>query len=235
MEGRRARLRANLLADIRAAALDELRQTGAAALSLREVARRAGISPAGLYRYVDGRDGLLELLISDGFEAFGAAIEAAIAAAGDDVGARLEAIALGYRRWALDNPEQFGLILGTPVPGFRARVDGPTEASVRRFGEPLVREVTTAYAASRPAEAAGGHAAPIDLATLDPTAAGVHASLLGVIVRSWGRLHGLVALEVFGHLAWSGTDVEALLRTEVRSIMAELTRSVVDATATPSA
>jgi AcrR family transcriptional regulator len=235
VEGRRARLRANLLADIRAAALDELRQTGAAALSLREVARRAGISPAGLYRYVDGRDGLLELLISDGFEAFGAAIEAAIAAAGDDVGARLEAIALGYRRWALDNPEQFGLILGTPVPGFRARVDGPTEASVRRFGEPLVREVTTAYAASRPAEAAGGHAAPIDLATLDPTAGDVHASLLEVIVRSWGRLHGLVALEVFGHLAWSGTDVEALLRTEVRSIMAELTCGVVDATATPSA
>jgi hypothetical protein len=177
----------------------------------------------------------LELLISDGFEAFGAAIEAAIAAAGDDVGARLEAIALGYRRWALDNPEQFGLILGTPVPGFRARVDGPTEASVRRFGEPLVREVTTAYAASRPAEAAGGHAAPIDLATLDPTAGDVHASLLGVIVRSWGRLHGLVALEVFGHLTWSGTDVEALLRTEVRSIMVELTRGVVDATATPSA
>ena len=93
MEGRRARLRAHLLDEIRAAALDELRRTGAASLSLREVAREAGISPSGLYRYVDGRDGLLELLISDGFEAFGAAIDAAVEAAGDDAVARMEAVA----------------------------------------------------------------------------------------------------------------------------------------------
>ncbi len=229
VQGRRATLRANLLADIRAAALDELRQTGAAALSLREVARRAGISPAGLYRYVDGRDGLLELLISDGFEAFGAAIGAAIGAAGDDVGARLEAIALGYRRWALDNPEQFGLILGTPVPGFRARADGPTEASVRRFADPMIREVAAAYAASRTAQTAGEAAPVIDLDTFDPTTGGIPDSLLSANVRSWGRVHGLVSLEVFGHLTWSGVDVEALLRIEVRSIMAELDHHTVAA------
>jgi AcrR family transcriptional regulator len=229
MQGRRATLRAHLLTEIRAAALDELRQTGAAALSLREVARRAGISPAGLYRYVDGRDGLLELLISDGFEAFGAAIEAAIAAAGDDVEARLEAIALGYRRWALDNPEQFGLILGTPVPGFRARADGPTEASVRRFADPMIREVVAAYAASRHTRAAGEAAPVIDLAAFDPTTGGVPDSLLSANVRSWGRVHGLVSLEVFGHLTWSGADVEALLRTEVRSIIAELHHHTVTA------
>lgn len=199
MEGRRARLRAHLLAEIRAAALDELRRTGAASLSLREVAKAAGISPSGLYRYVDGRDGLLELLISDGFEAFGAAIEAALADAGDDVMARMEAVAISYRRWALENRDQFGLILGTPVPGFHARVDGPTTASVRRFAEPMIGVVAAAHTA-------GGHAGTPDEA----------------VVRSWGRVHGLVALESFGHLAWSGTDIEELLRTEVRSIAIEL-------------
>jgi AcrR family transcriptional regulator len=203
MEGRRARLRANLLNEIRRAALGELRRVGAAALSLREVAKAAGISPAGLYRYVDGRDGLLELLISDGFEAFGAAIETAIAAVGDDVVAQMEAVAIGYRRWALDNPEQFGLILGTPVPGFSARVDGPTVPSVRRFGEPMIRVVAAAYGMTHP------DAPPEDM--------------LGMIVRSWSRVHGLVMLEAFGHLTWSGTDVEALLRVEVRSILADLT------------
>ena len=120
--GRRARLRAELLAEIRTAALVELRRTGAAELSLREVARAAGISPAGLYRYVDGRDGLLELLISDGFDSFGATIRSSLEVAGDDPVDRLRAVALGYRRWALDNPEQFGLILGTPVTGIRAHV-----------------------------------------------------------------------------------------------------------------
>jgi len=227
MEGRRARLRAHLVDEIRAAALDELRRTGAAALSLREVARAAGISPSGLYRYVDGRDGLLELLISDGFEAFGAAIDAAIAAAGDNAEARLEAVALGYRRWALDNPEQFGLILGTPVPGFRARPEGRTTASVRRFGAPMISVVTAAYAANRPAGRESETARTVDPPAPDPTSGAVPESLL---VRSWARVHGLVALEAFGHLAWSGLDVEALLRAEVRSILVELGRLGPDAT-----
>lgn len=221
MEGRRARLRAQLLEDIRTAALEELRRNGAAALSLREVARGAGISPAGLYRYVDGRDGLLELLISDGFEAFGAAIDAAIAAAGEDPLARLEAVALGYRRWALENPEQFGLILGTPVPGFHARTDGPTISSVGHFAEPMIRVVADTYAAAHPFEPR------VDATALDPSPvarneAALPQQLIGLIVRSWSRVHGLVTLDVFGHLTWSGADVEALLSEEVRSIATEL-------------
>ena len=76
---------------IKAAGLKELRRTGAANLSLREVAKTAGISPSGMYRYVDGRDGLLELLISDGFENFGQAIRSAIDAADADVVARIAA------------------------------------------------------------------------------------------------------------------------------------------------
>lgn len=221
MEGRRARLRAHLLAEIRAAALDELQRSGAAALSLREVARAAGISPAGIYRYVDGRDGLLELLISDGFDAFGSAIAEAIETAGDDVVAKMEAVALSYRRWALDNPEQFGLILGTPVPGFRARVEGPTVPSVRRFAQPMMRVVADAHAAASPHTTADD-VAQIDLSPVTPDDVALPESLIGVIVRSWSRLHGLVSLETFGHLIWSGADVEALLRTEVVSLAAEL-------------
>lgn len=222
MEGRRARLRAQLFDEIRAAALDELRRTGAASLSLREVARTAGISPSGLYRYVDGRDALLELLISDGYEAFGAAIDAAVDAAGDDVVARMEAVAIGYRQWALDNPEQFGLILGTPVPGFRAREDGPTREGARRFSEPMIRVVVDAQAASQAPGTDGEEVASVDLSSFDPAIGVLSESLLHVIVRGWGRIHGLVALETFGHLAWTDTDVETLLRTEVRSIAAEL-------------
>jgi AcrR family transcriptional regulator len=222
MGGRRASLRAQLFDKIRAAALDELRRTGAAALSLREVAKAAGISPSGLYRYVDGRDGLLELLISDGFESFGRAIEEAVDAAGDDVIARLEAVALSYRRWALDNPEQFGLILGTPVPGFQARADGPTTASVRRFAEPMVRAVADASVAGRSANSGEAAVATADLVPIDPVTGALPESLHSVLARGWARIHGLVSLETFGHLLWSSTDVDTLLRTEVRSILAEL-------------
>ena len=221
MEGRRAKLRAHLLEEIRSSALEELRRSGAAALSLREVARGAGISPAGLYRYVDGRDGLLELLISDGFEAFGSAIDVAVAEAGDDVVARMEAVALGYRRWAIENPEQFGLILGTPVPGFRAREDGPTIPSVRHFAEPMIQVVAGAYAATHPDEP-WDEARTIDLSPLAEEHHPLPQPMIDVVARSWGRVHGLVTLETFGHLVWFDTDVEELLRTEVRSIAAEL-------------
>jgi len=205
--GRRATLRAQVLDDIRSAALGELRRVGASSLSLREVAAAAGISPSGMYRYVDGRDGLLELLISDGFAAFGAAIDEAVSAAPDDVVARMEAAAAGYRRWALDNPEMFGLILGTPVPGFHATEDGPTVESVRRFAEPLVRVISATGV--------------------------VPEEMQGLIVRSWSRVHGLVALEVFGHLSWSGLDIEALLATEVRAIAGEIGRRTPVRPATP--
>lgn len=228
MEGRRARLRAHLIDQIRAAALDELRRTGAASLSLREVAKVAGISPSGLYRYVDGRDGLLELLISDGFEDFGRAIEASIEAAGDDVLARMEAVALGYRRWALDNPEQFGLILGTPVPGFEARADGPTTASVRHFAAPMVNVVAAAHSPSRDAASRDAATPSVVSALSDPDPGTLPESLLSAVVRSWARVHGLVSLEAFGHLAWSGADVEELLRTEVRSIATELADQAVE-------
>ena len=220
MEGRRASLRAQLLMKIRAAALDELRTSGAAHLCLRKVAKAAGISPSGLYRYVDGRDGLLELLISDGFESFGQAIGEAIDAAGNDPLDRLEAMALGYRRWARANPEWFGLILGTPVPGFQARVDGPTTASVYRFGEPMVRVVADVHVAGLRSGPNAG-AARIDLVNFD-SAVVLDAPLKDLLARGWARIHGLVMLETFGHLVWTDANVEELLRTEVRAIMAEL-------------
>lgn len=211
MEGRRVRLRADLLSAIRASALEELRRVGAAQLSLREVARSAGISPSGLYRYVDGRDALLELLITDGFESFGMAIESAIEAAGDDLVAQLDAVALTYRRWAQANPDQFGLILGSPVPGFRARDGGSTVEGVRKFAEPMMRVVASAHAAKA-----------IDVSRYDPVLGGIPEPLASVIVRAWGRIHGLVALEIFGHLRWADTDVESLLRTETGLLAIEL-------------
>ena len=206
---------------IRVVALEQLRRVGASALSLREVARAAGLSPAGMYRYVDGRDGLLELLISDGFESFGASIEVAIAAAGDDTLDRLEAVGLGYRRWALANPEQFGLILGTPIPGFSARSDGPTVSSVARFAAPMIEVVASAYAATHPGEAWEGSATN-DHSRLTTGRSAVAGPPAEVLVRCWSRIHGLVALEAFGHLDWSGTDVEVLLRTELHSIATEI-------------
>ena len=119
-----------MLDTLRRVGADEVRRVGAAELSLREVAVRAGISPAGMYRYVDSRDELLELLITDAFDDLAEAIRDAI---GDDDGddvRRVRALVDAYRAWALAEPQRFALILGSPVVGFHASDEGPTRPAV---------------------------------------------------------------------------------------------------------
>jgi AcrR family transcriptional regulator len=223
MSGRRDQLRANLEQSIRDAALVELRRSGPSELSLREVAKEAGISPSGLYRYVDGRDGLLELLIADGFERFGHAVGTAIDAAKPTLLDRMLALARAYRQWAKDNPEQFALILGTPVVGFRSQPGGVTSQAVLRFGMPMMALVVAAYneghlahlGASEGVDAAGD---TIDLTGFSSTMGVVPVEVVDIAMRSWARIHGIVILEAFGHLAWTRRSVEDLLIAEATSI-----------------
>ena len=215
MAGRRELLRESLLQSIRDAALSELRRSGPTELSLREVARLAGISPSGLYRYVEGRDGLLELLIADGFERFGSAVGAAIAAAGPRFSDQVVALAHSYRAWAKANPEQFALILGSPVIGFSPDPAGPTSVAVRRFGMPMLNVILDAAADGQLVATDSSVSATI---VLDPALQSIPADMLDISMRSWARIHGLVILEAFGHLAWTGRDVEQLLRAEAESI-----------------
>jgi AcrR family transcriptional regulator len=219
--GRREQLRESLLQSIRDAALAELRRTGPAELSLREVARVAGISPSGLYRYVEGRDGLLELLIADGFERFGQAVGSAIADAGPHFADQTVALARAYRTWARANPEQFALILGSPVVGFQPDPAGPTSLAVRRFGMPMLQIILDAAAAGQLRTDGNAPSVPV---VLDPTMPTIPADLVEIAMRSWSRIHGIVILEAFGHLAWTGRDVEAVLRDEAASIAEDFAR-----------
>lgn len=67
--------RAELTRAIKEAATRQLAETGAAALSLRAVARDLGLASSALYRYFPSRDALLTALIIDAFNAVGAAAE----------------------------------------------------------------------------------------------------------------------------------------------------------------
>jgi AcrR family transcriptional regulator len=207
---RRDRHRAATEAELRAAARAELVAHGAGELSLRRVARRMGMSPAGLYRYVDSREGLLTLLITDALDELGAAVAAAVAAAGPDadVADRVTASWFGYRDWAVAHPREFGLVFGEPLPGYAAPEGGPTVAAMARFARALADPLVDAWRAGRlhlppeldrPELAAATEPMAADLPGLPP---GAYALFLVV----WGRLHGHVALEVFGHHRWIFPD-----------------------------
>ena len=108
---------------------------GAAALSLRSIARDLGMAPSALYRYFDGRDALLSALILAAYESLATEAERAADAAGRRCGrcgrpaegrpatpSASLAVPRALRGWALGHPHEWGLDLRDPgagLPGAR--------------------------------------------------------------------------------------------------------------------
>ncbi|PXX70761.1 TetR family transcriptional regulator [Nocardia tenerifensis] len=99
---------------------EHLATQGAAALSLRAVARDLGVVSSAVYRYVGSRDELLTLLVVDGYNALGDAVDAALAENPGDPIEQLRVLGRTVRHWALAEPARYGLLFGTPVPGYHA-------------------------------------------------------------------------------------------------------------------
>jgi AcrR family transcriptional regulator len=83
-----------------------LEKEGLEALTLRAVARRAGVSHNAPYRHFTEREALLAALAAEGFEWLGAAQRKAAEAGG------LRAMGEAYVAFALDNPQRFRLMFG---------------------------------------------------------------------------------------------------------------------------
>ena len=93
--------------NLRRALLERAEQTlverGVHALSLRELARDAGVSHAAPRRHFADKQALLEALAESGFERLGAELADAVAQAGAAFPARLLAVARAYVRFATDH------------------------------------------------------------------------------------------------------------------------------------
>ena len=120
----RERARAEVTLEIVASARRHLASEGAAGLSLRAVARDLGMVSSAVYRYVPSRDDLLTRLIIDAYNSLGEHAEAEDALeARDDLRGRWMSIAHACRDWALERPQEWSLIYGSPVPGYVAPED----------------------------------------------------------------------------------------------------------------
>lgn len=84
---------------------------GPEAVSVREAARRAGVSPGAPFRHFPSRDALINAVAEEAQRRFRAEIEAALATAppGDPLG-RFRCIGMAYLRWAMRNPTHFEII-----------------------------------------------------------------------------------------------------------------------------
>ncbi|WP_145981457.1 TetR/AcrR family transcriptional regulator [Pseudonocardia sp. HH130629-09] len=213
----RERARAELVAEITAAARRQLAATGAAALSMRAVSREIGMVSSALHRYFPTRDDLLTALIVQAYDALTDAVGAADPGTGPAVHWR--AVAHAVRDWALAHPHEYALIYGSPVPGYRAQTD--TVPVAARVLQPFARALTAAHTAGTLP------AAPDPDPALADDAAGIRAALdapdlpdgtVLAALTAWTGLFGHVSFELFGQFDNAVEDRDALFAGTVERL-----------------
>lgn len=115
--GQQAYHHGNLARALVAAGLDLAAEGGPEALSLREAARRAGVSPTATYRHFENRDALVMAVKVEVLKRLGAALKAATRSRlpkglGDAQRARRRLVGIGraYVDFAVANPGQYRVI-----------------------------------------------------------------------------------------------------------------------------
>ncbi len=210
----RDRARMQTMADITRIGRAHLVRDGAAALSLRAVARDLGVVSSAVYRYVAGRDDLLTLLVVDAYTELADAVDAVIDAAPVDPVPRIRAGVRAMRGWARAEPARWALLYGSPVPGYTAPAEQTTGPGTRVMIT-LLRLVDAARIAGQLVDPEPvrlsrvlrrdlrSMAAEAGLGLPEPTTAGA--------LLWWSATVGVISGEVFGQLgAETVADPDAL-------------------------
>ena len=223
--GPRARARAQTIEDIKRTARSHLATDGAD-LSLRSVARDLGMVSSAVYRYFDSRDDLLTALIIDAYDDLGEAAEQAEAAVRrSDLRGRWLAVCHAVRDWSTGHAAEYGLLYGTPVPGYSAPQDtiGPASRPVVVMTAILRDGFDRGILAPLPHERLP---APIrsDLEGVIglPGFGGVPPALLARGMGAWAAVFGLVSFELFGRLTNAVHDYDAWFDYQLRLITHQL-------------
>ncbi|GGR73443.1 TetR family transcriptional regulator [Streptomyces humidus] len=204
----RERYRAQVRAEIKQRAWEQIATAGASGLSLNAIAKQMGLSGPALYRYFAGRDELITELIRDAYRSLADAFRAASAA-----GAGLAGLARTLRAWALDDPQRYFLVYGTPVPGYHAPDDVTALAS----------EIMASLLDASAEAPSDGPAAPFaaQLEGLGRQWADGHPAPPAALRRAlafWTRLHGVLSLELAGHFTGMGFDPAHLFTAELTTL-----------------
>jgi AcrR family transcriptional regulator len=116
--------------DLRAAlvraAMELLEESGETALSLRAVARCAGVSPAAPYRHYADREALVSAVATVGYRELAERLAAAHAS--PSTPEELARVAVAYVQFALDRPALFRIMFGEPCDGDNDERDAATAA-----------------------------------------------------------------------------------------------------------
>jgi AcrR family transcriptional regulator len=160
--------------ELREACIEEalaiIERDGVEALSLREVARRLGVSHQAPYKHYPSRDHLLAEVVRRAFVAFAEHLDARPRQT--DPFADLHAMGRAYLDYAMRHPLQYRLIFGTPLPDPKAHPEMMTRG---RYAFALLEKAVAALEWARPDAARPA----------DPRLDALHV---------WALLHGLASI-----------------------------------------
>ncbi|WP_033222829.1 TetR/AcrR family transcriptional regulator [Kitasatospora phosalacinea] len=191
----RERYRAQLRAEVKQHAWQQIAAAGAAGLSLNAIAKQMGVSGPALYRYFANRDELITELIRDAYRSLADAIRTTAAS-----GADLADLGRTLRTWALADPQRYFLLYGTPVPGYHAPHD--TTAIASEIMDALLDAART----------------PTDTTATTGDRPQAHPAALRRALHFWTRLHGVLSLELAGHFTGMDLDPAELYADELHHL-----------------
>ena len=213
--------KSNLSEEIKATAWRLIAADGAPSLSLRAIARELKITAPAIYNYYPRRDDLVTQLIIDAYLSMGDRQHAVLAdIPPQDHVDRLRQLGQAYRQWALDYPERYQLIFGTPIPGYVAPMEKTLPAAARSLSA-LVSVVEVLRTAGKLNDEGLPEVMPgyeEIFAVWKSYGGEVDGLSLTVAILIWCRVHGLVSLEISGNLPPYGVSGEALYLYELAAI-----------------
>jgi AcrR family transcriptional regulator len=183
----------NLRQALLAAAVAAEAELGIGGLTLREVARRVGVSHAAAYRHFDSRDALVRAVADEGFSRLDEVL-AAVPVQHWQPLARFQVLAAEYVRFALRERPHFRLMFALePTTGLPGAQPDARHAAVRAH---FTAAVETAVAAGLLREG--------------------NAERMGAV--AWAQVHGLATLALAGAL----TDAAEMTEPEYAKWAAKL-------------
>lgn len=222
--GRRARLRADTIGEIKTLARRQLAEQGPGAVSLRAIAREMGTASSALFRYFPSHNDLISAIVVEAYNDVADTLSSARDAwpAADHAGTWF-AICQAYRSWSLANPSEFALLFGTPLPGYEApqEVTGPAASR-------SIEVALGVYAAAVEAGSAdpGRSPVPADLeisalwkSLLQQRASLYEPRLTGIVLSAWAAVLGYLVVEIFGSLTSLIDETDRLFAAHIRTVM----------------
>jgi AcrR family transcriptional regulator len=180
-------------------ALELASEAGPTAVTVRESARRVGVSPSAAYRHFADQADLLAAVATEVMSDLGARIRTAVAAvpsttlSGFDALQRFRAVGIAYVEYAVASPGRYRTAYapGVAAPGTTEPIAGPpTTATARDHPYVILAEALDDLVAE---------------GVLDPSRRR-HAE-----VAAWAGVHGLAMLLNDGVLGSADTDLQPLL------------------------